>query len=340
VANALSVSVMARWGVIRTTWVAVALMGLFFSIPIVVSSLEVAAIGLIFSGGAFAFTNVGMNTCASDLEQSGKWRGMSACHGMWSLGAMGGSLLSAVGIWLVKPLSASWIDSYQIYMMILVCLTLWAAARTRINLRLVAEYQQEKDEQPPSDRPWFKPHKILWMLISISLCTYLAEGTMADWSAVYMRDIIKAPVMMIGWGFGFHALLMATGRFIGDELIARYGNMQVLLSGGILVVLGFTIIILSNQLWLVLPGFMLTGLGISTASPILYAAAARVPGLAPGAGIATMNSFAMIAFLGGPVLIGFLAKAFDLKLAFLFVMAAAIVWVIQVIIILRKKITA
>lgn len=104
-----------------------------------------------------------------------------------------------------------------------------------------------------------------------------------------------------------------------------------------MVVVGLLVVVLLTHPWWVLPGFMLIGLGVSVASPILYGEAAKVPGLPRGAGLATLNSFAMAAFLGGPVLIGFLAKALDLRTAFLFVAASAVWWVVQTRIMLRKR---
>jgi MFS family permease len=152
---------------------------------------------------------------------------------------------------------------------------------------------------------------------------------MADWSAVYMKDLLRAPESMVGWGYSMYAGFMAGGRFIGDELIHRYTNKVVLRLGGVLVIIGMLWIIVSGNAWIVLPGFMLVGLGISLASPILYAASARVKGLAPGVGLATMNSFGMAAFLTGPVIVGFIAKLMDLRFAFLWVVFASILWIIQ-----------
>jgi hypothetical protein len=72
--------------------------------------------------------------------------------------------------------------------------------------------------------------------------------------------------------------------------------------------------------------FAMIGAGVSLGAPVLYAAAARAPGMAPGAGLATMNTFAMVGFFGGPVLIGFLAKMWSLPIAFAVVGFAALWW--------------
>jgi len=88
-----------------------------------------------------------------------------------------------------------------------------------------------------------------------------------------------------------------------------------------------------------LPGFMLVGSGISLASPILYQASAKVKGLAPGVGLATMNTFAMAAFLGGPVLIGFIAQISSLRISFILVAIASVIWILQTTKIIRMNTT-
>ncbi len=339
IANPISVFIISRWGAVRTSLVSIVLMGVMFMLPVIVPSVSLVAFGLILAGASFAFTNVAMNTCASDLEKESGVRLMSASHGMWSLGAMAGALLSGFGVVAFNWLAGKWIDAHLFYVSMIAVLTLLVTIVIRGDLQQIHE-DWEKNKQPPgSGLSMFKPNRLLWILISISLCTFLAEGTMADWSAVYLREITAAPETIIGWGFGLYAFFMAGGRFLGDSLIAKHGHMKVLMTGGVLVTTGLIIIILSMNPWISLPGFMLTGLGVSVASPILFAAAARVPGLPPGAGLATMNTFGMAAFLVGPVLIGFIAKALDLRIAFMFVAASSLIWVIQTFSILKKKIS-
>ncbi|MFN3590397.1 MAG: MFS transporter, partial [Spirosomataceae bacterium] len=61
-------------------------------------------------------------------------------------------------------------------------------------------------------------------------------------------------------------------------------------------------------------------------APIMYGSAARVPGMAKGAGLATMNTFSMGGFLFGPVLVGFLSEAISLPFAFGVVGVMALIW--------------
>jgi MFS family permease len=337
IANPLSVLIISKWGAAKSTWICLVLMGLTFSMPVISSNLIFAALGLILGGATFAVGNIAMNTCAADLIDSSGISLMSACHGMWSLGAMLGALLSGPSVIVLEGLAISWINPHLVYEICFLLLTIALAVGIRGDLLEIHENWERNKHPGGAGLFIFKPNKALMVLITICLCTYLTEGTMADWSAVYLKNMTKAPEIIVGWGFSVYAFFMAAGRFVGDIYIERHGHMKVLMTGGQLVVAGLALVIISPNPWWVFPGFMLIGLGISVASPILYGEAAKVPDLPPGVGLATLNSFAMVAFLGGPVLIGFMAKIVDLRIAFMFVAATAVLWVVQTHFIIRRN---
>ena len=149
---------------------------------------------------------------------------------------------------------------------------------------------------------------------------------MADWTAVYMRDIVQSNDFFIGWGFACYALFMASGRFVGDALIPQYGSRKVLVSGGILAAFGILLAVLVPHTLTAILGFGLVGAGVSCGAPILYGSAARVPGMAKGAGLATMNTFSLAGFLAGPALIGLISNAFSLSFAIGLVAILALIW--------------
>ena len=69
----------------------------------------------------------------------------------------------------------------------------------------------------------------------------------------------------------------------------------------------------------------LAGAGLATLFPITLSAAARAPGMAPGAGIAAMSSTGYFGFLIGPPLIGFVAELTGLRGALVLIVAAGVV---------------
>lgn len=321
-ANPLSVPMLHRFGAIRSALWTLAAAAVLFVLPLFASEIWLVGASLFAAGTAFSLANNAMNTCASLLEQRAGLRVMASCHGFWSAGAMLGAALAGVSVGLgAAPLA----HVFGVAMLALAGLWLLAEPLGKVpeERRAAAASTEKKGEK----RGFAMPNAALWSLIAISLCTNLMEGTMADWSAVYMKEVALAPEAMVGWGFSAYAFFMASGRFVGDGLLATFNSRTVLRGGGLLAAAGLALaVFLQNQPLFVLLGFACVGAGVSLGSPILYAASARVPGMAKGAGLATMNTFAMAGFLGGPVFIGFLAKAFSLPVAFGAVATTALFW--------------
>lgn len=318
--NPLSVPLLNRLGAANATLWSLRLAALLFILPIALSKVWMVAFSLFAAGMAFSAANVSMNTCASLLENRAGLRIFSTCHGLWSTGAMTGSALAGIAWgWGIAP---------GRYVGLLALVHLLSAWQLKVPLQKIPDDVQPAASGQKSSG-FVLPNKALWTLILISLCTNLTEGTMADWSAVYMREIIGSGEALAGWGFATYAFLMAGGRFLGDGLIARFGSKAALRVGGLIVAAGLLLVIFLQTKAGALAGFGFVGAGVSLGAPVLYAASARVPGMAKGAGLATMNTFAMISFMSGPALIGFLAKAFSLPAAFGFVALFSGLWIWQ-----------
>jgi MFS family permease len=316
--NPFTVPIIHRLGAVRATLWSLGITGLLFILPIASPSLWLLVPSLFLAGAAFSCLNVAMNTCASLLEQQAGLRIFSSCHGLWSVGAMLGSALAGMATgWGVPPVA---------YLCLLAMLEIASVFLLKKALYTVPEEQPANEGPVKKSAGFIKPNKALWVLILISLCTNLTEGSMTDWSAVYMREVVAAPEALVGWGFAAYAFFMAGGRFFGDALLLHFTSKQVLRVGGCTAAAGFALSILWPGLAGALVGFSLVGAGVSLGAPILYAAASKVPGMARGAGLATMNTFAMIGFMGGPAFIGFLAKAFSLPTAFGVIAGFALFW--------------
>lgn len=319
-ANPVSITLLNRYGAVRTTLGAL-LAGVFMLfISIASPTLFLTVPFLFLLGCCMAILNVAMNTCAAMLEQEKNIRILSTCHGLWSSGAMAGSAIasSALGLGIAAPAYIGGLAGFIILMVFQLKRPL-----SLVPEKTVPSYPAESEA--PKGFSW--PNSALWLLIVLSLCTNLTEGTISDWGAVFMREETGVGEAVAGWGFAVYAFFMAGGRFLGDEIIARFGGRAVLRAGGIIACTGLMPAVFFQHPALVLAGFALVGAGVSLGAPILYAAASRVPGMAKGAGLATMNTFAMAAFLGGPALIGFIAKAFSLPFAFGVVAALTGIWI-------------
>lgn len=321
VMNPFSVPILHRLGAPGAALGSLAAAAVFFSLPMLAPTVWLLAAALFAAGAAFASVNVAVNTCASLLEERERLRIMSTCHGLWSAGAMAGSALAgtATGLGVMPTMWSGGVAA-------VIFATAWFLRPTLLPL---AENDQTEQAQAQSGQKFAWPSAGLWIIIFLSLCTNVTEGTMADWSAVFMRDVVQSEEFAVGWGFAAYAFCMAAGRFVGDALLARFGPRAMLRAGGVVAAAGLFLLAALPQMPFALVWFALVGAGVSLGAPILYAAAARAPGMAQGAGLATMNTFAMFGFFGGPVLIGFLAKLWDLPTAFAVVGAAAVWWAWQ-----------
>lgn len=318
--NPFTVPLLRRFGSVNFTLFSLGLAAVVFTLPIMAPAVWLVGLALFATGLSYTCLNISMNTCATELEAQCDLRIMGTSHGLWSAGAMLGSAVAGlVTSWGVHPIQ---------YVLGMAGLQLLVVFLLRKPLSNVPE--PALGESPQKTKLFIRPNRELWVLVVIGLSVCLTEGTMADWSGVYMREVLRAPEAQVGLGFATYAFFMASGRFTGDALIVRFGSRRLLGVCGVIACLGLLILVSVPGLAGTLLGFALTGAGVSVGAPILYAESAKVPGLPPGAGLATFNTFSMVGFLGGPAFIGFLAKTWSLPAAFAVVAAAAAVWAWQV----------
>lgn len=319
--NPFSTYFINRYGMRNTTVVGLVLLSVTYIIPVSTEYLPLVVISLISVGMSLSVTNVAMNTCVTSLEHQFRINIMSTCHGMFSAGLMFGSIAASIlqGMQIMP--------SHQMLAIAIVLVILVFVLRPTI-LSIHEEKINESESRGGSSpgAKFILPKGPLLLMILISLCTNITEGTMADWTAVYMKDIVKTDPYFIGWGLAGYSMFMALGRFLGDALVPRFGGNNVIRAGGIIVTLGILIAIFLPYTITAIIGFTMVGAGVSCAAPILYGSAARVPGMAKGAGLATMNTFSMAGFLAGPVIIGFISKSVNLPFAFSLVAILAIIW--------------
>src|SRR4029453_12239311 len=105
---------------------------------------------------------------------------------------------------------------------------------------------------------------------------------------------------------------MAAGRFAGDRLVDGFGAGTVVRVSSALAAIGLAAALLVGDPAAAVVGFGLVGLGIANVIPVLFGAAARVPGTEAGRGLAAVATTGYLGFLTGPPLIGVVAEAIGL----------------------------
>lgn len=259
------------------------------------------ALALLYFGVALGAVDVAMNAHAVEVERRDGRPLMSGFHGLFSIGGLSGaagmSLLLALG-W---PLTAAAVAVSVLLAVVVV--TQWP--------RLI----EHVDDAGGRAAAFGMPRGIVLVLGLLCFISFLAEGSMLDWSAVFLRDFRGFPATSAGIGYAAFSVAMALGRLTGDWTVARFGPVLTVRAGACTAAAGF--LLASMLAWppAALLGFVLIGLGAANIVPVMFGAAGRLPGTSPGMAIATVTTLGYAGLLSGPALIGFLAQASSLPAA-------------------------
>jgi MFS family permease len=258
---------------------------------------------LFIFGIAGNILNISINTQAVGTEQIYGRSIMASYHGIWSLAGFTGAAIGTVLISL-KLLP------YQHFLIIaaIACLTILNLSR----FLLVTDINKPEEQQPV----FALPDKSLISLGFIAFCSMICEGTMFDWSGVYFKTIIHPPKELITAGYTAFMCTMASGRFVADWVVTKFGLMKILQLSGLLTATGLIIAIVLPYFISAMIGFLLVGAGVSSVIPFVYSLAGKSKVLSSGVALAAVSTIGYFGFLFGPPIIGFIAQISSLRVSF------------------------
>jgi MFS family permease len=280
---------------------------LLYSLAVLLPPLAPSPLWLFFAlmvaGSAISFLELGLNVQADRVEKATGRTIMSTCHGFWSLGIMAGSLLGAgLAALHLSPLGG--IASVAGVVLPIGLLIAWASPDFGAD---------PHDSATGQKSAWSLPGAALIGICLFVFGVAMTEGAMADWSAVFLRDMLGARGGDAGLGYAIFAGFVAAGRFGGDHLKSRFGAASVARAAGLSALFGIAILVLAPALPLALFGFAIVGLGASVGFPLGVSAAASLTDRPASANVATLSFVALTGFLVGPPIIGFLAELTNLR---------------------------
>jgi len=309
-AGALTVRVGSR----PVTRVAYAGSCLVLPLPALAPTPVLFALALAVVGGFMGSLDVAMNAQGVAVERRVGHPILSSLHGTFSVGAGLGALLGggAVALAIAPALHLAVVGA----VLLLAVLPLSA--------RLLRAEPAAAGARSPVRRAPVTP--ALLSLGAIAFAVLLAEGSMIDWSAIYLRDVAGPEAERSGvgaLGYAAFSITMAAGRFAGDRLVARVGPPALLRGSALLGAGGLGLGLLVGTPAGAIAGFAVLGLGLSTVVPVVFSAAGRA--LPPGAdrpgpdgagpAISAVSTIGYLGFLAGPPLIGLVAEAVGLPVA-------------------------
>ncbi len=252
-------------------------------------------------GAMVAFLEVGINVYAGRLEKHAGLTIMNRCHGFWALGLTIGSLVMTLLI------ATPW--GGMILLGVVSAALGFPAGRAMPRIG-----DDESASAPPRRSLRQLPAALIYVATFMFLVT-LAEGSMADWAAVYLSERLGDPEARAGIAVTIFSAFMAGGRFAGDWIKVRVGAVNMARMTLTCAIAGFLLLVLPLPLWLAYPGFALVGFGVSAAYPLGVSAIAAMDDQYESSNIAIMATVALGGFLVGPPLIGTVSEALSLPMA-------------------------
>lgn len=290
-----------------------------------VSALAISQ-NLIFEGAVFFLLgmangamDVVMNEQAVLVEREYKRSIMSSFHAFFSIGMALGAGCGAIYSKLQVPLSYHLVSIVVVGLIIIV----WATNRNRLIIN--------PTDTSSSGNRFVLPTKAILPLGAIAFCGMLGEGSIIDWSAIYMNKVVGESEAMGALAFGSFGAAMMIGRITGDYLTQNLGKRKLLIGDAILAVVGLAIVIAYVSPLTTLVGFFLAGLGLSTIVPIIYTTAGNTPGVSPSVGIAMATTIGYSGFFVGPPTIGYLADVYGLRFGLIFALCLLVVMLLLIL---------
>ncbi|HEX2553427.1 MAG TPA: MFS transporter [Microvirga sp.] len=298
-----------RFGSAALTRLSAAIFIATLPLAAIVPNLAVAVPVMFVFGAAGGSMDVAMNAHAAEVERRVGRVYMSSFHGMWSVGGLVGAGLGSLMLGVFAgPVQA------------LVAAVLAAGIVAVSQHGLLARVPPPEGHAAGS----LRPDALALAIGTMAALCFAAEGSVLDWSSLFLRAELGAPAERAGFGYAAFSAAMAAGRFVGDALRSRFGAAAIIRAGAALAVLGLLIGPATGSDAGAIAGFALAGLGLSNVVPVLISAAGAGP--RGDVAIATVTTLGYGGLLAAPPLLGFLAQATSLSTMFLAVagMSAAV----------------
>ncbi|MBS1933279.1 MAG: MFS transporter [Bacteroidetes bacterium] len=249
--------------------------------------------------GLFSFLNgVSANATVNILEKKYNRLMMSTCHGMYSLGGAVSAGLAAL-LFAIRIPSAIQIVLVAVTIIIVILsnkkhlLTNTDIIHSRSNFKL--------------------PSATILGISFICMVSFMAEGCVADWSAIYFKEVLFAPKALVSLGYAGFSVAMTIGRLNGDSLIGKIGGKKIVIAGCLLAATGFLIVVISPVVISAIIGYIMIGFGCCCIVPVLFSASQNIPGVSTVEGFAMVTTGGLIGFLAGPSIIGFISEKANLS---------------------------
>lgn len=240
--------------------------------------------------------DVGMNSVAADHEKKSGTSIMASLHAWACAGGLAGATLGSV-------MAGMGISPAKHFLMLALPLVLL--------LKLGHASVSADGASRIEKKSFVLPRGPLALLGALGFLGSVAEGSIADWSGIFMKDHFGVSDGFAPLSLTAFSAMMLLSRLWGDRLKMKHGARKLVCAGALLAAGGLFFSVFAPNAHFALGGFALAGLGLSLVFPFVFSAAGREGSIAL-AGVATMTYSGT---LMGPPLLGSVAHALGMQAA-------------------------
>lgn len=256
---------------------------------------------LFFFGCSRNLFNISANAQSIGVQKLYDRSIIATFHGLWSVA---GFAAAAIGSLVISmSIAPSWH-----FLTVCIILTSLCAYFFKDSV-----HQQPQPHERAQKTKFRIPDKALLKLGFICFASMACEGTMYDWSAIYLKKAVHASKEIASAGYAIYMVAMMLGRFTGDKLTNKIGVKAMLKYSGLFILAGLSLAALLPYTVTTALGFIMTGFGVSCVVPMVFSMAGKIKHMSGGPAIAGVSTIGYFGFLIVPPTVGFIAEQFSLR---------------------------
>ncbi|MDR6197760.1 MFS transporter [Siphonobacter sp. SORGH_AS_0500] len=271
------------------------------------------ALMLFLFGSGVGSVDVAMNAHGVQVQNLSDKPIMSSLHGLFSVGGLLGSL--GIGFLIRSGLEPLWAAVAISCLLVILMLSQYKVLLDAdTEQQVMARFTTPPSETSRSKVSWL--HGQVLFLGALCFASFLSEGAMLDWGAIFLRDTKGVEESLAGIGYAAFSVAMAVMRLLGDGIVSRISSATVVIAGSLIGVAGFGLLIFSPWLVVTLAGFVLVGIGAANIVPVFFSEGSRLRDVPSSVAIPAITTMGYAGQLAGPAILGFLAQRTSLPTAF------------------------
>lgn len=280
------------------------LMGFLMGVELIALSslpnIYMYALFLLILGSIGGILDVSMNIHAVVVEKLSKKRMMSSMHALWSVGCFAGAglftILYSIGFSII---SVTIIHCIIIFLIVV------------LSSKYFLPYKGANNEKAIAF-----PKGIVIVFGILAFVSFLGEGSMMDWSGVFLTEAKSVDLSLAGVGYAVFSAAMLISRLFGDKIVQYFGEKRIVIYGAVLAASGYLISVVMDNFFIVQFGFFLLGLGAANIVPVVFSLLGHQNVMSISSAVTAVTSMGYMGVMFGPALLGFIAHAVGITAVF------------------------